>query len=122
VRYLILATETDDAFAARDDPARAGAYWESWNGYLTALEASGVLASAGGLQPPATATTVRVTDGRRVVQDGPFADTKEQLGGYFVIEVGDLDDALEWAARCPAAAYASVEVRPLLPPPPRPTS
>jgi hypothetical protein len=57
-----------------------------------------------------------VQDGRRVVQDGPFADTKEQLGGYFVIEVADLDEALIWAERCPSAGYASVEVRPLLPP------
>jgi hypothetical protein len=122
VHYLILATETDDAFAARDDPARAGAYWESWSGYIAALEASGVLASAGGLHPPATATTLRITDGRRVVQDGPFADTKEQLGGYFVIDVVNLDAALDWAARCPSASYASVEVRPLLPPPEPPTA
>ena len=63
-----------------------------------------------------TATTVRIRDGKRLVQDGPFADTKEQLGGYFVIEVPDLDAALEWAARAPSAACASVEVRPVLPP------
>lgn len=61
-----------------------------------------------------SATTVRRAGDRRVVQDGPFADTKEQLGGYFVIEVADLDEALRWAERCPSAQSASVEVRPLL--------
>jgi hypothetical protein len=57
---------------------------------------------------------VRLRDGRRQVQDGPFADTKEQLGGYYVIDVANLDMALDWAAKCPAAAYAAVEVRPVL--------
>lgn len=117
MQYLILATETADAFAARTDPERTTDYWSSWSGYIEALAQSGVMQSAGGLQPPDTATTVRIQDGRRVVEDGPFADTKEQLGGYFVIDVADLDEALEWAASCPSAEYASVEVRPLLPPP-----
>jgi hypothetical protein len=117
VQYLILATESADAFAARDDPSRSGDYWNAWSGYIEALTRSGVLVSAGGLQPPDTATTVRLQEGRRIVQDGPFADTKEQLGGYFVIDVADLDVALEWAERCPSASDASVEVRPLLPPP-----
>jgi hypothetical protein len=116
MQYLILATETADAFSARSDPDRSGEYWSAWTGYIEALAQSGVMVSAGGLQPPDTATTVRVEDGRRVVQDGPFADTKEQLGGYFVIDVDDLDAALMWAQRCPSAGYASVEVRPLLPP------
>lgn len=110
-----MAFEDEDAFAAREDPARAQEYWASWSDYLAALTESGVLSAAGGLQPPAASTTVRLRDGRRLVQDGPFADTKEQLGGYFVVDVPDLDRALEWAARCPSAAYASVEVRPLLP-------
>jgi hypothetical protein len=117
VQYLILATETADAFASRADPERAEGYWSAWSGYIEALGMAGVLESAGGLQPPETATTVRIQDGRRTVEDGPFADTKEQLGGYFVIEVADLDEALVWAERCPSAAYASVEVRPLIPPP-----
>jgi hypothetical protein len=116
MQYLILATETSDDFAARTDPERSGEYWSAWTGYIEALAQSGVMVSAGGLQPPDTATTVRVEDGRRVVQDGPFADTKEQLGGYFVIDVDDLDAALGWAERCPSARSASVEVRPLLPP------
>jgi hypothetical protein len=69
-----------------------------------------------GLQGPMLATTLRVIDGKRHVQDGPFADTKEQLGGYFVIEVPDLDAALDWAAKAPCALTGSVEVRPVLPP------
>lgn len=116
VQYLILATETDDDFAAREDPERVATYWSGWEAYLAALAESGVMTGAGGLQPPAAATTVRLRDGQRVVHDGPYADTKEQLGGYFVIDVPDLDAALEWAARCPSAATGGAEVRPLLPP------
>jgi hypothetical protein len=115
VQYLLMAMETDDAFAARTDPDRTEAYWSSWTGYIEALQASGILRAAGGLQGPDAATTVRTADGRRTVQDGPFADSKEHLGGYFLIEVADLDEAIEWAARCPSSGYASVEVRPLLP-------
>ena len=115
MKFLILAMEDDAAFAAREDPTASGPYWDSWTGYLAALNDSGILDDAAGLQPPWVATTVRVRDGRRLVQDGPFAETKEQLGGYFVIDVADLDTALTWAERCPSAAYASVEVRPLLP-------
>ena len=70
-----------------------------------------------GLQPPATGTTVRLRGGARQVHDGPFADTKEQLGGYYIIEVPNLDAALEWAAKCPAAPTGSVEVRPHVPMP-----
>lgn len=114
--YLILAQETADDFASRADPAASGEYWSAWTGYIEALRASGVLRGAGGLLPPEAATTVRLRDGQRLIQDGPFAETKEQLGGYFVIDVPDLDAALQWAVRCPSAATGSVEVRPLLPP------
>lgn len=94
------------------DPAR----WDAWMAYIGALRGSGVVRSGNGLQPPHTATVVRVRDGAREVQDGPYADTKEQLGGYFIIDVPDLDQALEWAARSPAAVDGSVEVRPVMPP------
>jgi hypothetical protein len=118
MQYLIMATETESDFAQRDDPETSGAYWAAWTGYIAALAESGVMTGAGGLMPPSTSTTVRRRDGEVVVQDGPFADTKEQLGGYFVIDVPDLDTALEWALRCPSADSAAVEVRPLLPPMP----
>lgn len=73
--------------------------------------------STGGaaLQPSQTATTVRLQNAQRNVQDSPFADTKEQLGGFFLIDVPALDAALDWAARCPAASNCAVETRPLLP-------
>ncbi len=120
MQYLILAYEDQDAFDSRQDPTRAAPYRAAWAAYVAAIRASGVLAGAGGLQPPETATSVRIRGGERLVQDGPYADTKEQLGGYFVIDVPDLDAALEWAERCPSAAYATVEIRPLMPPMPGP--
>jgi hypothetical protein len=114
MQYLLMATETPEAFAARTDPGRSGPYWDAWNDYIQALASSGVMIAAAGLQGPEVATTVRVQARQRAVHDGPFADTKEQLGGYFVIDVDTLDEALAWAERCPSATYASVEIRPFL--------
>lgn len=116
MQYMLLFTETEANFRERDDPGKAGAYWGAWSAYIAALGAAGVIVNGAGLHPPHTATTVRVRDGRREVQDGPFADAREQLGGYFVIDTPDLDAALAWAARAPSASYGSVEVRPVLPP------
>jgi hypothetical protein len=113
---MLLFTETAEAFAERNHPEKAGAYWGGWTAFIGAMAQAGVMVKGDGLQGPHSATTVRVRDGQRQVQDGPFADSKEQLAGYVVIEVPDLDTALAWAARAPAAAYASVEVRPVLPP------
>jgi hypothetical protein len=81
--------------------------------YLDALKQAGVIRGGDRLHPSAAATTVRVADGKTQVLNGPYADTKEQLGGYFLIDVPDLDEALAWAARCPGAAYGTVEVRPI---------
>jgi hypothetical protein len=81
--------------------------------YAKALDAAGVLASAEVLQPSAVTTTVQGVDGSLRVQDGPFADTKEQLGGTFVIEVNDLDAAIEWAGKAPSVAWGAVEIRPV---------
>ncbi len=81
--------------------------------YAKALDAAGVLASAEVLQPSAVTTTVQGVDGSLRVQDGPFADTKEQLGGTFVIEVNDLDTAIEWAGKAPSVAWGAVEIRPV---------
>ena len=120
MQYMIIFSETEAEFAQRTDPQLSGAYWGAWGAYIGALQASGIVLSGNGLQPPHTATSVRVRDGKRQVQDGPFADSKEQLAGYFIVEVPDLDVALDWAARAPSASYASVEVRPVLPPMPAP--
>ena len=84
----------------------------AFDAYAKSLDSSGVLASAEVLQPVATTTTVTLRDGGLKVQDGPFADSKEQLGGTFVIDVPDLDAALSWAEKCPAAEYGVVEIRP----------
>lgn len=112
MQYMLIVNETEADFAQREaDPA---AYWSPHAAFGASLAAAGVKVGGGPLQPPASGTVVRLRDGRRQVQDGPFADTKEQLGGYCVIDVPNLDVALEWAARCPTAATGSVEVRPLL--------
>ena len=84
----------------------------AFRSYADALDAAGVLLSAEVLQPSVTTTTVRLADGGLRVQDGPFADTKEQLGGTFVIDVPDLDAALDWAGKAPSVAWGAVEVRP----------
>ncbi|MFZ0270894.1 MAG: YciI family protein [Acidobacteriaceae bacterium] len=79
--------------------------------YTEALKTAGVLKGSNRLRPTPTATTVRPVNGKTQVLDGPFADTKEQLGGYYLIEAADLDEALKWAAKCPAASHGAVEVR-----------
>ena len=122
MQFMLTMNETADDFARRADPARSGDYWGGWNAFIATMAQAGVIVTGNGLQGPHAATTVRVRDGKRMVEDGPFADTKEQLGGYFVIEAPDLDAALEWAAQAPSALTASVEVRPVLPPMPAPAA
>ena len=77
-------------------------------------QAAGVYVGGEGLQPSSAATTVRVRNGDRMVTDGPFAETKEQLGGYYLVDCKDLDEAIEWAAKIPGARHGSVEVRPVM--------
>ena len=114
MQYMMMMNDTAEEVARRDDPAQAGAYWGAWTAFVGEMNKAGIVLKGDGLMPPHTATTVRLRDGAREVQDGPFADVKEQLGGFFVIEVPDLDAALDWAARCPAALTGSVELRPVL--------
>jgi len=117
MKYAILIYETPTDFESRDHTDRQEKYWGAYQAYVQALQDAGVLATGGGaLLPPQTGTAVRLSGAERRVQDGPYAETKEQLGGLIVIDVPDLDRALEWAARCPAASSGAVEVRPLLPP------
>jgi hypothetical protein len=115
MKYTILIYEREAEFGARTDGVRQGAYWGAYRAYTQALREAGVMVGGAGLQPPQHGTTVRQRDGKRHVQDGPYADSKEQLGGFYEIEVPSLDVALEWAARCPAALTGCVEVRPNLP-------
>ena len=117
MQYMLILNETAEDFAKQVGGEGTEEYWGGWHAYIGAMMGAGIVVNGDGLEPPHTATTVRIRDGKRLVQDGPFADSKEQLAGYFVIEVPDLDTALEWAARSPAAATGSVEVRPVMPPP-----
>jgi hypothetical protein len=116
MQYMLIFQEPLSEFAKRTDPALAGANWAAWGAYIGALHGAGVVLNGHGLQPPQMGTTLRMRDGKRQVQDGPYADTKEHLGGYFVIEVPSLDAALDWAEKCPCVGAGSVEVRPVLPP------
>ena len=112
--FALLIYESPDAFANRKGDG-ADAYTGAWRAYHKALVESGAFVGGDPLEVPATGTTVKIRDGKRGVQDGPYADTKEQLGGFTILELPSLDAALEWAARCPAASYGAVEVRPLAP-------
>jgi hypothetical protein len=85
----------------------------AYNAYTEALKKAGVLTGSGRLQASSVATTVRLAKGKPQVLNGPYADSKEQLGGYYLIEVPDLDAAISWAARCPGTGHGVVEVRPL---------
>jgi hypothetical protein len=115
MQFALLIYESPDAFASRRNVEEADAYLGAWRAYHKALLEAGVFVGGDPLQGPETATTVRLKEGKRRVQDGPFADAKEQLGGFTILEVPSLDAALEWAARCPAASIGAVEVRPLSP-------
>jgi hypothetical protein len=93
-------------------PERLAAGMQAFQAYAGALDAAGILQSAEVLQRSDLTTTITQRNGDYLIQDGPFADSKEQLGGTFVIEVADLDEALEWAKRAPSVAWGHVELRP----------
>jgi hypothetical protein len=112
-QYMLLIISDPSQGPAEGSP-EAEAEYKGWWSYTEALRAAGVFVSGDALEPPSTATTVAVRNGERVVSDGPFADTKEWLGGYYVIEAEDLDAALDHAARMPNINYGSVEVRPIM--------
>lgn len=108
MRYLLLIYENEAT--ASNDPADL----QKWFDYTERLKASGALLGGEALQPTSTATTVRERDGQVVHSDGPFAETKEQLGGFYMIDCDDLDEALKWAAQIPNVGTGSVEVRPIM--------
>lgn len=115
MRYVFVIHETPANLAER--PAAAGegenAYVGAWRAYYQAVVAAGAYVGGAPLKSAATATTVRVRDGKRHVQDGPFAEAKEELGGFMIVDLPSVDAAIEWAARCPAAATGALEVRPM---------
>ena len=112
MKYVMQILETAADFAARE-AGEGTEYRAAWRTYYHALLDAGVYVDGAPLKAIATATTVRVRDDRQLVQDGPFTETKEQLGGFMILELPSLDAALYWAARCPAAATGAVEIRPI---------
>lgn len=112
MQYILLL-HADEAGFTRMTPAEQQQGMAAYMAYSEALAKAGAMKGSNRLQPVATATTVRIVDGKSQVLDGPYADSKEQLGGYFLIDVPDLDAALSWAARCPGASHGIVEVRPI---------
>ncbi len=112
MHYLLLLANDPAAWHDPDAGADDGVV-EDWKTYTDALAAAGVLVSGASLHAPTTATSVRRRDGRRLLTDGPWAETKEHLVGFYVIDVPDLDAALSWAARVPNVRTGVVEVRPV---------
>ncbi len=112
MQYLLMAYVNEAGWSklTKDQQAQGAAAYKA---YTEALTKAGVLTGSNRLQGSSAATTVRIANGKTQVLDGPYADSKEQLGGYFIIDVADLDAAISWAARCPAAGHGVVEVRPL---------
>jgi hypothetical protein len=112
MQYLLLIYGNESAMASASE-ADSGAMLAAYGAYTEAMIKAGVMAGANRLQPTSTATTLRSPGGKTQVLVGPYAETKEQLGGYYLIEVPDLDAALSWAERCPGAAVGAIEVRPI---------
>jgi hypothetical protein len=111
MKYMLLtyANETDVPNTPEEYKVAAPA----WDALRHEVEAAGVLLSSSGLAPIANATTLRLRHGKRLIIDGPFAETHEQLGGYLLLDCKDLDEALHWAEKIPTAKYGSIEIRPL---------
>jgi len=113
MRYLLLIYDNEQTWANMT-PDETKAIMSDYFGYSEEAFGAGVAKAGDALQPTSSATTVRVRDGHTVATDGPFAETKEQLGGYYLIDVPDLDEAIAWAAKIPSARIGSIEVRPLM--------
>jgi len=112
MQYLLMLY-SDETMWNKMTPAQQQEGAAAYGAYTEALKKAGALAGSNRLQPSSSATTVRITDGKSQILDGPFVDTKEQVGGYYLIDVPDLDSALSWAARCPGAGHGVIEVRPV---------
>jgi hypothetical protein len=113
MKYLLMIYENEQAWAGFSE-AEAGAIFGEYMRFTEDLRVAGKLLGGEPLQPTSTASTVRVRDGKTSVTDGPFAETKEQLGGFYLVEASDLDEALAIAAQIPGARFGSVEVRPVM--------
>ena len=112
MRYLMLIC-TDESADTATSPEEAAASMAEYGAFMEEMGRRGVLQGGERLRPTTDATTVRVRDGETVTSDGPFAETKEQIGGYFVVEGKDIDEAIEIAGKIPGARFGSIEVRPI---------
>ena len=112
MEYMLLMYADDSVFLSMPKEAQAQGM-ASYMAFTEALREGGVLKGVNRLAPSSAATTVSLTTGKPQILNGPYADSKEQIGGYYLIDVPDLDAALSWAARCPGAAHGTVEVRPI---------
>lgn len=112
MRYVLLIYSEEPT--GQPSQEEMDASLKEWWAYDQEIKSSGVHLSSDALQMTPTATSVKVKDGERVVTDGPFAETREALGGFYLIDVPDLDTALDWAAKCPGAKYGTMEVRPVM--------
>lgn len=112
MKYLLLMY-ADEAIGANDSKQELEAAAKTWAEFRQEMAASGVLVSSGGIPAVSDVTTVRVRDDKPLITDGPFAETHEQLGGYFVLDCKDLDEAIHWAQKIPTARYGSIEIRAL---------
>jgi hypothetical protein len=111
MRYLALIYSDETAEATPEEREAIG---RDYFAYTEEVRKAGVSSAGEALQPTSTATTVRVKDGETLTTDGPFAETKEQLGGFYLLECDNLDQAIEWAAKIPGAKHGSIEVRPIM--------
>jgi len=112
MQYLLMIYGNEAAMQSATETQTAQTI-AAYRAYTEALQKAGVLRGGERLKPTSAATTVRVANGKTEVLNGPYAETKEQLGGYYLIEAPDLDAALTWAARCPGASFGTMEVRPI---------
>jgi len=113
MEYLLLIYDRESNWSEMSEAER-GQMMQDYGVFTESIRGSGHYKGGNPLQPVATATTVRVRDGKTMTTDGPFAETREQLGGYYLIDAKDLDDALAVAARIPSARIGSIEVRPIM--------
>jgi hypothetical protein len=109
---FMLLMYANEAEAPKYSPEEFQTIPKAWQNLAMEAETAGVMVASSGLSPVANATTVKVRAGKTLITDGPFAETHEQLGGYFLLECKDLDEAICWAAKIPTASYGSIEVRP----------
>lgn len=113
MKVMMLILETPEDFASRGDSPAAARYWEQWQAYSQAVNDKTIGGNI--LGPKEGAVTIRTRNGERQIQDGPWADSKEALGGYMIFEVERFEEAIELASTCPAAATGAVELRPIVP-------